>query len=132
MANGEHPRTERGTEKVEPTTAVRVEWEAGTGSAKCAISSTGATDGSARRATDGSRKAAPADASAPAPSMLGRYQLLDELDHGGMGVAHTGHDSVLNRDLAVKVLLGVHQDDPDLVHGSRRTTSRSAPDSRRA
>jgi tetratricopeptide (TPR) repeat protein len=39
----------------------------------------------------------------PAPSPA-RYELLDEIAHGGMGVVFVARDMVLNRDVAVKIL----------------------------
>src|SRR6185437_16941502 len=52
----------------------------------------------------------------PEPSdRLARLQLLGELARGGMGVIIKGRDSDLGRDLAVKVLLEQHRDNPDLV-----------------
>ena len=45
----------------------------------------------------------------------GRYQLLGEIGHGGMGAVLKGRDPDLGRDLAVKVLLEEHRDDPELV-----------------
>ena len=39
------------------------------------------------------------------PSDHGRYQLLGEIGHGGMGAVLKGRDPDLGRDLAVKVLL---------------------------
>ncbi len=44
-----------------------------------------------------------------------RYQLLGELARGGMGAVLRGRDVDLGRDLAVKVLLERHRDDPELV-----------------
>ncbi len=49
------------------------------------------------------------------PADRGRYQLLGEIGHGGMGAVFKGRDPDLGRDLAVKVLLEEHQDTPDLV-----------------
>jgi serine/threonine-protein kinase len=43
--------------------------------------------------------------SGPAPPRrLGRYELFEEIAHGGMGVVLRAHDPELKRDLAVKVL----------------------------
>ncbi len=49
------------------------------------------------------------------PARAGRYHLLGEIGHGGMGAVLKGRDPDLGRDLAVKVLLAEHCDDPDLV-----------------
>ncbi|MDG3005951.1 protein kinase domain-containing protein [Paludisphaera mucosa] len=51
---------------------------------------------------------APADRSA-------RVQLLGEIARGGMGAVLKGCDPDLGRDLAVKVLLEKHRDEPDLI-----------------
>ncbi len=53
--------------------------------------------------------------SAEMPTDKGRYQLLGEIGHGGMGAVFKGRDPDLGRDLAVKVLLEEHQQRPDLV-----------------
>ncbi len=52
----------------------------------------------------------PAPANAPR-----RLQLLGEIARGGMGAILKGRDPDLSRDLAVKVLLDRHRDDPDLL-----------------
>ncbi|HEY2156117.1 MAG TPA: serine/threonine-protein kinase, partial [Isosphaeraceae bacterium] len=44
-----------------------------------------------------------------------RLQLLGEVARGGMGAILKGRDSDLGRDLAVKVLLEQHREDPDLI-----------------
>ena len=45
----------------------------------------------------------------------GRYEFFGEIARGGMGAILKGYDIELNRDLAVKVLLDRHRDDPELV-----------------
>jgi eukaryotic-like serine/threonine-protein kinase len=44
-----------------------------------------------------------------------RLQLFGEIARGGMGAVLKGRDSDLGRDLAVKVLLDVHRDRPELI-----------------
>jgi formylglycine-generating enzyme required for sulfatase activity/predicted Ser/Thr protein kinase len=43
---------------------------------------------------------------AAAGQQLGQYQLLKELGRGGMGVVYKAHHVTLNRDVALKVMLG--------------------------
>ncbi len=58
----------------------------------------------------------PSSAGMPEPSdRLARLQLLGELARGGMGAIIKGRDSDLGRDLAVKVLLEQHRENPDLI-----------------
>jgi eukaryotic-like serine/threonine-protein kinase len=58
----------------------------------------------------------PSSAEMPGPSdRLARLQLLGEVARGGMGAIIKGHDSDLGRDLAVKVLLEQHRENPDLI-----------------
>ena len=45
----------------------------------------------------------------------GRLQLFGEIARGGMGIVLKGRDPDLGRDLAVKVLLDNHRDNPELV-----------------
>jgi serine/threonine-protein kinase len=52
----------------------------------------------------------------PAPEEVGdRYQLSGEIARGGMGAVLRGRDTHLGRDLAVKVLLPRHADQPDIA-----------------
>ncbi len=52
----------------------------------------------------------------PAPAHRGdRYQLLGEIARGGMGAVLKGRDHDLGRDLAIKVLLEKHRDQPELI-----------------
>ena len=44
-----------------------------------------------------------------------RYQLQGEIARGGMGAIIKGRDPDLGRDLAIKVLLDSHKDNPDVV-----------------
>jgi hypothetical protein len=49
------------------------------------------------------------------PERAGRYEIRGAIAHGGMGAVFLGRDTELNRDLAVKVLLQRHQEEPVLV-----------------
>ena len=44
---------------------------------------------------------------------LGRYELLDRLGKGGMGVVYRARDTTLNRLVAVKMLLGSLEGDEE-------------------
>ncbi|MFI5460455.1 MAG: tetratricopeptide repeat protein [Isosphaerales bacterium] len=58
----------------------------------------------------------PSSNEAPAPAERGgRYQLFGEIARGGMGAVIKGRDPDLGRDLAVKVLLESHDDNPDML-----------------
>ncbi len=60
--------------------------------------------------------ARPGSAEMPPPGAgPGGLQLLGEIARGGMGAVLKGRDPDLSRDLAVKVLLDRHRDDPDLL-----------------
>jgi hypothetical protein len=54
-------------------------------------------------------------ASTEVPDAPGRYQLFGEIARGGMGAVLKGRDNDLGRELAVKVLLEQHRDNPGFV-----------------
>jgi serine/threonine-protein kinase len=56
-----------------------------------------------------------ASTASPQPMRLGRYELGEEIAHGGMGKVFLAHDPALNRDLAVKLLKPELHDRPELV-----------------
>ena len=51
---------------------------------------------------------------------LGPYEIVAPLGAGGMGEVYRAHDSSLNRDVAIKVLLASVADDPDRLARFRR------------
>jgi hypothetical protein len=56
-----------------------------------------------------------ATAGPPSLGGYGRLQLVGEMARGGMGAVLKGRDTDLGRELAVKVLLERHRDQPELV-----------------
>jgi serine/threonine protein kinase len=44
---------------------------------------------------------------------LGSYEILSALGAGGMGEVYRAHDTKLNRDVAIKILLPAVANDPD-------------------
>jgi serine/threonine protein kinase len=46
---------------------------------------------------------------------FGEYELIEEIDRGGMGVVLRSRDRDLGRDLAIKVMRSEHKDNPALV-----------------
>jgi tRNA A-37 threonylcarbamoyl transferase component Bud32 len=57
----------------------------------------------------------PASPEFPDRNSDSRYQLQGEIARGGMGAIIKGRDTDLGRDLAIKVLLDQHKDDPEVV-----------------
>jgi eukaryotic-like serine/threonine-protein kinase len=53
-------------------------------------------------------------------SRLGAYEIVGALGAGGMGEVYRAHDSKLNRDVAIKVLLPAVANDPDRLARFRR------------
>jgi serine/threonine-protein kinase len=50
---------------------------------------------------------------APIPEHIGRYQILERVGHGGMGVLYRGFDPKLDREVAIKVILTDFSDDAE-------------------
>src|SRR5688572_25796658 len=51
--------------------------------------------------------------SAATPTKIGRYQILERVGRGGMGVLYRGFDPVLDREVAVKVMLADFSEDTE-------------------
>jgi serine/threonine protein kinase len=50
------------------------------------------------------------------PTQIGRFRLLAEIARGGMGAVLRAHDPAIGRDVALKVILPEHQNDPRIMH----------------
>ncbi len=58
--------------------------------------------------------------------LAGRYRLLEVVGHGGMAVVYRGHDDVLDRDVAIKLLRPAYATDEDFVARFRREARHAA------
>ena len=47
------------------------------------------------------------------PRRVGRYELVERVARGNQGLLYRGRDTLLDREVAVKILLAGFQDDPD-------------------
>src|SRR3979490_1158558 len=48
------------------------------------------------------------------PERIGRYQVIERIGRGAMGVVYRAHDAAMRRDVALKVLMTDLEDDPDI------------------
>jgi serine/threonine protein kinase len=48
------------------------------------------------------------------PERIGRYQVVERIGRGAMGVVYRAHDGAMGRDVALKVLTADLEDDPDI------------------
>ena len=58
-------------------------------------------------------------AQSDAPNKLGKYEILEVIGHGGMGMVYKGFDPFCNRNVAVKVCI-IEQEDPQASQLQRR------------
>ncbi|MGW5556427.1 protein kinase domain-containing protein [Micromonospora sp. NPDC003944] len=56
--------------------------------------------------------------------LAGRYRLLERLGSGGMSAVHRAYDEVLERDVAVKVLVGSDTDARQRIRGEAKAAAR--------
>lgn len=62
----------------------------------------------------------------PTPSEFAKYTLEKELGHGGMGGVYLGHDNMLDRKVAIKVMLKSYGEDPTFVERFKKEAQAAA------
>ena len=62
----------------------------------------------------------------PTPSEFSKYTLEKELGHGGMGGVYLGRDNMLDRKVAIKVMLKSYGDDPTFVERFKKEAQAAA------
>ena len=60
------------------------------------------------------------------PKKLGKYEIVGKLGKGAMGEVYKGHDPVLNRDVAIKVIADTFDGDAELIERFRREAKMAA------
>jgi serine/threonine-protein kinase len=50
----------------------------------------------------------------PSTERIGRYQVIERIGRGAMGVVYRAHDDLMGRDVALKVLMADLEDDPEV------------------
>jgi hypothetical protein len=60
------------------------------------------------------------------PAFIGKYQILEKVGRGGMGVLYRGVDPVLDREVAVKLMLGDFSDGDSQLRARFYREARSA------
>jgi serine/threonine protein kinase len=53
--------------------------------------------------------------STPTPTQIGKYDVIGVIGRGGMGVVYQGRDSQLDRPVAIKMIVGVFAEHPDML-----------------
>jgi serine/threonine-protein kinase len=48
------------------------------------------------------------------PERIGRYEVMERIGRGAMGIVYRAHDQVMGREVALKVLMTDLEDDPDI------------------